>query len=254
MGNFSFLTIENKPVINRCFGVALPRELKYTVYMHLPKCDAYPEGAVFEEKHYGGYGLFGGKDIFVATCELNGITMESKKAELWPNNTRVKKPLLGAAFHEHVFDKLRWLGIDGMYKKTMLRFPVLSLKRNLDADRVEAYSWCPPPSDEMQGDYGAGSDDENVEEQSERDYDAIKAAECDKYDAATDKYAQLPTPTKKFTFKAAKARLTQLERKRKRIDDEIEEALVALGERMSEAVSREERDQLQVRMEKLLRN
>ena len=44
----------------------------FTVFMVLPKCKAYPDGATFREDEYEGYGVFGGKDYFEAMAEING--------------------------------------------------------------------------------------------------------------------------------------------------------------------------------------
>ena len=61
MGNFSFITYEGRPILNAWNKGGLV----FLVYMHAP------DGKVWAEPAYGGYGIFGGKDIFVLLAELN---------------------------------------------------------------------------------------------------------------------------------------------------------------------------------------
>jgi len=60
MGLFSWFTVEGAQIVSDC------SEHKFVVYMHSP------DGSVWAEKDYEGYGVFGGKDYYELLAELNG--------------------------------------------------------------------------------------------------------------------------------------------------------------------------------------
>jgi hypothetical protein len=62
MGFFSWKTCDT----NRSIANAYSNELTFDVYM------ITPDGRVFHEAHYDGYGEFGGKDFYELLAELNG--------------------------------------------------------------------------------------------------------------------------------------------------------------------------------------
>jgi len=64
MGFFSWHTSDTKRSIPNHFS----NRAVFPVYMITEDCQVYLE------KNYGGYGHFGGKDIYVLIAELNGIT------------------------------------------------------------------------------------------------------------------------------------------------------------------------------------
>lgn len=77
MGFFSFITSDsNESIPNIHSG-----RKTFPVYMATPG----PNRKVFEEKEYDGYGVFGGKDIYVLIAELNNLcpngTHEDKRME-----------------------------------------------------------------------------------------------------------------------------------------------------------------------------
>lgn len=76
MGFFSFITSDtNTSIPNIHSGKRI-----FPVYM------ATEDGQIFEEKEYDGYGVFGGKDIYVLIAELNNLL---------PNNTEEDKRMAG---------------------------------------------------------------------------------------------------------------------------------------------------------------
>ena len=62
MGFFSWKTCDT----NRSIANVYSDELTFDVYM------ITPDGRVFHEAHYDGYGEFGGKDFYELLAELNG--------------------------------------------------------------------------------------------------------------------------------------------------------------------------------------
>jgi hypothetical protein len=66
MGFFSWKTCDT----NRSIANAYSDELTFDVYM------ITPDGRVFHEAHYDGYGEFGGKDFYELLAELNGKESE----------------------------------------------------------------------------------------------------------------------------------------------------------------------------------
>jgi len=64
MGFFSWNTCDTgESIANNCSGRA-------TFEVHM----ITPDGRVFTEKDYEGYGIFGGKDFYDLLCELNGLS------------------------------------------------------------------------------------------------------------------------------------------------------------------------------------
>lgn len=64
MGFFSWNTCDTgESIANNCSDRA-------TFEVHM----ITPDGRVFTEKDYEGYGIFGGKDFYDLLCELNGLT------------------------------------------------------------------------------------------------------------------------------------------------------------------------------------
>jgi hypothetical protein len=73
MGNFSwFMADTERQIINTWCKV--PKWMRFTVYMHAP------DGRVFVEPDYGGYGEFGGKDYFELVAEINGLPNPDRDA------------------------------------------------------------------------------------------------------------------------------------------------------------------------------
>ena len=66
MGFFSFKTCDTKRSIANAFSK------RKTFDVHL----ITPDGRVFTEKNYEGYGEFGGKDYYELLAELNGLGSE----------------------------------------------------------------------------------------------------------------------------------------------------------------------------------
>jgi hypothetical protein len=66
MGFFSWKTCDT----NRSIANVYSDELTFDVYM------ITPDGRVFHEAHYDGYGEFGGKDFYELLAELNGKESE----------------------------------------------------------------------------------------------------------------------------------------------------------------------------------
>ena len=63
MGYFSWKTCDNdESIANEC-----ATRPTFTVHM------IAPDGRVFTEESYEGYGVFGGKDFYDFLCELNGL-------------------------------------------------------------------------------------------------------------------------------------------------------------------------------------
>jgi hypothetical protein len=62
MGFFSWKTCDT----NRSIANVYSDELTFDVYM------ITPDGRVFHETYYDGYGVFGGKDFYELLAELNG--------------------------------------------------------------------------------------------------------------------------------------------------------------------------------------
>ena len=63
MGYFSWKTCDNdESIANEC-----ATRPTFTVHM------IAPDGRVFTEESYEGYGVFGGKDFYDLLCELNGL-------------------------------------------------------------------------------------------------------------------------------------------------------------------------------------
>ena len=64
MGFFSWNTCDTgESIANNCSARA-------TFEVHM----ITPDGRVFTEKDYEGYGIFGGKDFYDLVCELNGLS------------------------------------------------------------------------------------------------------------------------------------------------------------------------------------
>ncbi len=64
MGFFSWKTSDTqKSIINR-YG---SKSKRFTVHM------ITEDGQIFTEKEYEGYGVFGGKDVYVLICEMNNL-------------------------------------------------------------------------------------------------------------------------------------------------------------------------------------
>lgn len=89
MGFFSWMTKDTDESISNSSSA----RGTFTVYMVLPACKAYPDGKVYKEDNYEGYGVFGGKDYFEALAEINdaasdrgvGIDLHySGKCKIWP--------------------------------------------------------------------------------------------------------------------------------------------------------------------------
>lgn len=124
MGLFSFITQEGRPIpVQRT-----KNDRFFTVYMHSP------DGRTWKENQYQGYGVFGGKDIYVLIAELN-IPDHTEKTE----------------------DELRDIGIDIYYRKTPTTvdeaFPVLTQKpvwTEKDQDSCDGF-YEPPEADPEQG-------------------------------------------------------------------------------------------------------
>ncbi len=77
----------------------------FAVYMHTP------DGRVWREDNYGGYGEFGGKDYYVLLAELNGIVsadperMRSIGVTIGVGNTALVYPILTESpVYEGAFD------------------------------------------------------------------------------------------------------------------------------------------------------
>jgi hypothetical protein len=94
MGNFSWL-IDGEPILNNSCGGKRNKGYDhgehFTVYMHAPN------GRVWKEKKYGGFGVFGRKDYFKLMAEMNGletrneaIKIQGDKGTLYPILTRSK--------------------------------------------------------------------------------------------------------------------------------------------------------------------
>ena len=85
------------------------------------------KGNVWKENEYEGYGVFGGKDIYVLFAEMNGLDIsEEQKEEL---KAKTEKDEYGYTEYEEC---LRSLGIDKWHEalqdekiKTELKFPIL---------------------------------------------------------------------------------------------------------------------------------
>lgn len=71
MGFFSFITL------NTGISIANVHSPQYTI----PVVMILPDGTMYKEEAYQGYGVFGGKDYYVAMAEINGYT-EEKMEEL----------------------------------------------------------------------------------------------------------------------------------------------------------------------------
>jgi hypothetical protein len=73
MGFFSFITSDTNTSIPNIHS----RKPIFPVYM------VTEDGQIFEEKEYDGYGVFGGKDIYILIAELNNLcpngTQEDKR-------------------------------------------------------------------------------------------------------------------------------------------------------------------------------
>jgi hypothetical protein len=78
MGFFSFITSDGNESIANIHS----NRKTFPVYLATPG----PNGKVFEEKEYNGYGVFGGKDIYVLIAELNNLL---------PNGTEEDKRMAG---------------------------------------------------------------------------------------------------------------------------------------------------------------
>ena len=78
MGFFSFITSDGNESIANIHS----NRKTFPVYLATPG----PNGKVFEEKGYNGYGVFGGKDIYVLIAELNNLL---------PNGTEEDKRMAG---------------------------------------------------------------------------------------------------------------------------------------------------------------
>ena len=63
MGTFSWITLDTNQSIPNVF---CDFEC-FTVYMHSP------DGRVWKDTEYSGYGVFGGKDYFKLMAEINGL-------------------------------------------------------------------------------------------------------------------------------------------------------------------------------------
>jgi len=76
MGFFSFITSDT--------NVSIPNI--HSSRKHFPVYMATEDGQIFEETEYDGYGVFGGKDIYILIAELNNIV---------PNGTEEDKRMSG---------------------------------------------------------------------------------------------------------------------------------------------------------------
>jgi hypothetical protein len=119
MGHFSWMTKEGFPITN----AFREKERCFTVYMVLP------DGTIYQEDEYAGYGIFGGKDYFIALAELNV-----------DNNNLLLSD-----------DDKRSIGIDLVYSKTRPKgtlFPILTIDPKWSGDFT-----IPNEDDPDQGDW-----------------------------------------------------------------------------------------------------
>lgn len=120
MGQFSWYTIEGEPIIVNG---------RRDIYMVLP------DGTVYVEHNYEGYGIFGGKDYYIAIAEINDLAEDVEDQE------EVRSIAIDATF-------------DPVTAKTLLYPQFTSCK--LDASDKEAIKLLfnfkfPPREDSLQG-------------------------------------------------------------------------------------------------------
>ena len=92
MGFFSWLTSDTKRSIPNVHSSREP----FTVYM------LAPDGRIWKEEAYEGYGEFGGKDYYELLAELNGQEGRNAGIKLalgYPGIEKEKKIYLGQGFH-----------------------------------------------------------------------------------------------------------------------------------------------------------
>lgn len=84
MGFFSWKTNDVGDSIPNVYSEYDP----YTVYM------VSPDGQVWEENEYDGYGVFGGKDFYELVAELNGKKTRTEGIRIWFHKKGMVSPNL----------------------------------------------------------------------------------------------------------------------------------------------------------------
>ena len=137
MGFFSWNTCDtDESIANNC-----STRPTFTVHM------ITPDGQVFTEEDYEGYGEFGGKDFFDLVCELNGISVDREAG-------------IDLCFH----------GNPSGDNTSGVIYP--KFVECLEDDVVAQYNSLPnPESCEAQGFFYGGDEEEEEEEWEEEEYE-----------------------------------------------------------------------------------
>lgn len=165
MGNFSWITKEGRQIVNTWCEVEPWR--RFTVYMHAPG------GRVWEEKDYGGYGVFGGKDYYVLMAEINGESATDDE------------------------EALRSKGIELAFsERTDLKWPILS-----EDDEWHGSFDVPNDTDPEQGDAYDYSDSDSDDDDDDNEY-SPSSSSCREHDKAFIGFHRLDNKRRKTMLDA----------------------------------------------------